>query len=68
MGNAKQRQFCVAERSWKRTSVPGGMHSRIPTGQFGLANPGRRVTIEALECVIIGAEIAEKKWLVDSID
>ena len=29
--------------------------------EFGLANPGGKVTIKALECVITGAEIAEER-------
>jgi len=38
----------------------GSPWSVILSGQFGLENPGREVTMKVLKCVIIGAEIAEE--------
>ena len=38
-------------------------------GQFGLVNPGREVTMKALESVIIGGEIAEESdWPIVQAD
>ena len=61
----KQSQFKAnlgIPHSARQSGVPGSpLAPAILMWQFGLAKSGGKVTMKVLECVIVGAEIAEKR-------